>query len=158
MNERPGSIESASMDPWLQQLRHDLVKRALWAARDLRTLLAEGGEPTAADLASLRAGLLSLRAPDGAPCDAVTLLARLRETAPEGLANRLKALAEAVAEAQRAVQRLGSGGLEKSNTKAPRKPGAGREALEQALAALFEVERGFEALATTAPVRKARTH
>ena len=31
------------MPPWLQRVRHDLIKRALWPARDLAALLSEGG-------------------------------------------------------------------------------------------------------------------
>ncbi len=131
MNRRAGSIESAKMDPWLQRLRHDLVKRALWPARDLRAALAEGGSATPADLAALRAGLFDLRAPDGAPCDALTLLARLKDLAPDETLARLglglAALEQAVAAAQVAAQ-------------------TPRQHAEGLLEALSEVERRFDAL------------
>ena len=134
MNQRAVSIESLPMDPWLQRVRHDLVKRALWPARDLRALLAEGGAAAPADLAALRAGLFDLRAPDGAPCDALALLGHLRDLAPEETLARLepglRAFAAAVEAAQAAVGALGS-----------------RQATLAALEALFEVERRFEALA-----------
>ena len=130
MNQRAASIESSAVDPWLQRLRHDLVKRALWPARDLRATLAEGGSATPADLVALRAGLFDLRAPDGAPCDALALLSCLRDLAPEEtlarLAPGLLALEAAVREAQQV---------------------AARGELQPLLAALFEVERRFEALA-----------
>lgn len=131
MNRRAGSIESATMDPWLQRLRHDLVKRALWPARDLRAALAEGDLTTPADLAALRAGLFDLRAPDGAPCDALTLLARLKDLAPDETLARLglglAAFEQAVAAAQVAA----------------RTP---RQHAEGLLEALSEVERRFDAL------------
>ena len=133
MNRRAGSIESAPMDPWLQRLRHDLVKRALWPARDLRAALAEGGRVTAADEAALRAGLLELRAPDGAPCDAVTLLGHLRDLAPEETLARLGPLLAAFGAAVAAAQKT---------AQAPRPQPA-----QAVLAALEEVERRFDTLA-----------
>jgi hypothetical protein len=117
------------MDPWLQRVRHDLVKRALWPARDLRALLAEGGAATPADRAALRAGLFDLRAPDGAPCDARALLGHLVDLAPEETLARLgpglAAFEAAVGAAQAAV-----GGAD----------------LDAALAKLFDLERTFEGL------------
>jgi hypothetical protein len=118
------------MDPWLQQLRHDLVKRALWPARDLRATLAEGGSATPKDLAALRAGLFDLRAPDGASCDALTLLGHLKDTAPgetlQRLGERLAAFEAAVTAAQEVAAQQDAGLL---------------------LGALFELERRFDALA-----------
>ena len=70
------------MDPWLQRLRHDLVKRACWPARDLAALLAEGAAPTGRDVRALRAGLLDLRGPAGEPVEARALLASLSDDAP----------------------------------------------------------------------------
>ena len=65
------------MDPWLKALRHDLVKRAVWPARDLR----ETGER---DLAALRRGLFELTDPEGAPIAAQALWERMRAGAPSG--------------------------------------------------------------------------
>ena len=63
------------MHPWLTALRHDLVKRALWPARDLRD---SGGR----DLAGLRRGLLELVDAEGMPVTAEALFARMRADAP----------------------------------------------------------------------------
>jgi hypothetical protein len=70
------------MDGWLRRLRHDLVKPALWVARDLCEL---GAEPAAADLAQLRRGLEALVDTEGAPITARDLFARLRAEAPAAL-------------------------------------------------------------------------
>ena len=50
------------MDAWLSRLRHDLGKRAVWSARDLREA---GREPGPADMLELRAGLFELRDGEG---------------------------------------------------------------------------------------------
>jgi hypothetical protein len=63
------------MHPWLRALRHDLVKRAVWAARDLRD---SGGN----DPASLRRGLFELTDPEGARISAQALFQRMRGEAP----------------------------------------------------------------------------
>jgi hypothetical protein len=63
------------MHPWLTALRHDLVKRALWPARDLRET---GGR----DPAALRRGLFDLVDAEGAPVTAEALFARLRTSSP----------------------------------------------------------------------------
>ena len=68
--------------PWLSRLRHDLVKRALWPARDL---VDAGTQPTAADAAALRAGLTELVAPDGSPTTARDLWRAFRADAPPGV-------------------------------------------------------------------------
>jgi hypothetical protein len=65
--------------PWLRAVRHDLVKRAVWAARDLR----DSGEQ---DVEALRRGLFELVDAEGAPIPAVDLFARLRARAPAGAA------------------------------------------------------------------------
>ena len=73
------------MDPWLQQLRHDLIKRMTWPARDLAALLAEGAAVTPRDVRALRTGLLELRGADGRPTDAAMLWTVLRAEAPARL-------------------------------------------------------------------------
>src|SRR3954471_9484088 len=84
------------MDPWLRRVRHDLVKRAVWPARDLR----ECGQM---DLEALRRGLRELRDDAGAPIDAAALWSRLRSEAP-GVSHRaLDEFGEAVGAAERAV-------------------------------------------------------
>jgi hypothetical protein len=65
------------MHPWLQALRHDLVKRAVWPARDLR----DAGER---DVAALRRGLMHLTDAGGAPITAAALWEKMRADAPEG--------------------------------------------------------------------------
>jgi hypothetical protein len=84
------------MDPWLRRLKHDLVKRAVWPARDLR----DCGQT---DLDALRRGLRDLRDDSGAPVDAEALWARLRAQAPGVPARALDAFGEALAGASRAV-------------------------------------------------------
>jgi hypothetical protein len=63
------------MHPWLRAVRHDLVKRALWPARDLR----DSGEQ---DVGALRRGLTELRDAEGAPITATALFERMRPGAP----------------------------------------------------------------------------
>ena len=63
------------MHPWLEALRHDLVKRAVWPARDLRDA---GGR----DLRALRRGLMDLSDAGGAPATAAELFARMRADSP----------------------------------------------------------------------------
>ncbi len=67
------------MHPWLQALRHDLVKRAVWPARDLR----DAGEH---DPAALRRGLMQLSDAEGMPVTAEQLFAQMRREAPPGAA------------------------------------------------------------------------
>jgi hypothetical protein len=67
------------MHPWLQALRHDLVKRAVWPARDLR----DAGQR---DPGALRRGLMELTDAEGAPITALALWERLRADAPPGAA------------------------------------------------------------------------
>jgi hypothetical protein len=65
--------------PWLQALRHDLVKRAVWPARDLR-------EARERDPGALRRGLMQLSDAEGAPITAEALFDRMRREAPAGAA------------------------------------------------------------------------
>jgi hypothetical protein len=65
------------MHPWLSALRHDLLKRALWPARDLR-------DQGARDAAALRRGLTQLSDAEGAPITAEALFAQMRRDAPAG--------------------------------------------------------------------------
>ena len=87
--------------PWLSRLRHDLVKRVLWPARDL---LDSGVAPTAAEAAALRAGLHDLVAPDGSPATASDLWRRFRMDAPASVpAAALDAFEQALTAAETAV-------------------------------------------------------
>src|SRR4051812_12920609 len=63
------------MHPWLRALRHDLVKRAVWPARDLR----DSGE---LDPEALRRGLMQLSDAEGGPINAQALFERMRSGAP----------------------------------------------------------------------------
>jgi hypothetical protein len=91
------------MNPWLSRLRHDLVKRAVWPARDLREAARE---PSAADIAQLRAGLLDLRDAEGAPVRALQLWEEMRREAPRLPAAALDSFGDAVAQAERSVAAL----------------------------------------------------
>lgn len=131
------------MDPWLQKVRHDLVKRAAWAARDLRDGLPEGRQPGEAEARALRAGLLELRDGEGATVRAGALFARLRAEAPAGLpAAALDELQRRVAVAEALVQ---APALETDPA-----------ALQRAAEAALEVESAFVLLvrAHGAPARK----
>ena len=92
---------------WLRRLRHDLVKRALWPARDL---VDGGARPTAADAVALRAGLAELVAPDGSPTTARALWRRFRADAPpEVPPPALDAFEQALEAAVQAVDSLPPG-------------------------------------------------
>src|SRR3954469_23904075 len=65
------------MHPWLAMVQHDLVKRAVWPARDQRDL----GQR---DVEALRAGLTRLSDDEGRSVSALQLFARLRRSAPAG--------------------------------------------------------------------------
>src|SRR5712675_3592658 len=90
------------MHPWAARLRHDIVKRAVWAARDLRSL---EGTPSAADVAALRNGLYDLRDEEGAVIDARSLWERMRLKAP-CKAPEVEQFSAAIEEAQTAVDAL----------------------------------------------------
>jgi hypothetical protein len=97
------------MHPWLARLRHDLVKRAAWPARDLCELLESGSPALPPDLRALRAGLFELHAADGSRCDARALWAALLLEAPKELLARerssLDEFAAAIEAAMAAVDR-----------------------------------------------------
>jgi hypothetical protein len=84
------------MHPWLRRLRHDLVKRAVWPARDLRDC---GGT----DLEALRRGVRDLRDESGAPIDPSVLWSRLRADAPRIPVRALDAFGDALAAARGAL-------------------------------------------------------
>ncbi len=118
------------MHPWLSRLRHDLVKRAVWPARDLRDA---PGEPGPADLLRLRRGLLELRDEDGRALTATALWERLRAQAPAVPAAALDAFGGALREAEGAVSSL------------PGRAGSWRAALD----AVLRIEPAFANLART---------
>ncbi len=92
------------MDPWLQRVRHDLLKRALWPARDLAELLEAGRTPTQEELRALRGGLFELRDEQGGACEARGLWARLLQSAPAGMdADALEAFGAGIDSAMNVV-------------------------------------------------------
>ena len=112
------------MDPWIRRLRHDIVKRAVWAARDLRSLERA---PSEADVAALRRGLYDLRDEEGAAVTARSLWKRMRLEAPRNTPE-LERFSDAIEEAHEAVDALPAG-------------------FEAAVSALLRIEERFEALA-----------
>ena len=112
------------MHPWLKRLRHDLVKRAVWPARDLRSL---EGTPSAADVLALRRGLYALEDEEGRETTAFALWELMRSDAPRNTPE-LEQFSRAIAEAHAAVDAL------------PANFGA-------AISALLRIEERFEALA-----------
>jgi hypothetical protein len=121
------------MKAWLQRVRHDLVKRAVWTARDLRDL---GQKPEPRDLRALQSGLRELVDPEGRPIDARALWALLEEEAPEeargaAFESACRALAESIAAADAAV------------ALAAREPARAPEAIS----AVLQIEASFDALA-----------
>jgi len=91
------------MHPWLSRLRHDLVKRAVWPARDLRDA---SREPAQGDLLQLRRGLFDLRDEDGRVSRATEPWERLRAEAPALPPAALDAFGTAVLQAEGAVTGL----------------------------------------------------
>src|SRR5256885_1753796 len=93
------------MKRWLGRVHHDLIKHALWRARDLRDL---GAAPSAGDLAALRRGLLEVPGSDGEPVTASALFFELRAEleGPEAFNDALDDFARAVAAAEAAVAEL----------------------------------------------------
>src|SRR6267143_5058850 len=91
------------MHPWLSRLRHDLVKRAVWPARDLR---GASREPQPGDLAQLQRGLFDLRDDAGHALPASALWERLRAEAPPLPAAPMDAFGAAIQQAERAVAGL----------------------------------------------------
>ena|SRR5256885_11567116 len=112
------------MHPWASRLRHDIVKRAVWAARDLRSL---GRTPSESDVAALRRGLYELRDEEGAAVTARSLWERMRLEAPTNTPE-LKRFSEAIEEAHAAVDVLPAG-------------------FAAAISALLRIEERFEELA-----------
>jgi hypothetical protein len=66
-------LQRAPLDRWLARVRHDLVKRMLWAARDCREL---GKPPVPGEL------LATLYDSEGRATDAATLWTQLRDDFP----------------------------------------------------------------------------
>jgi hypothetical protein len=117
------------MDPWLARLRHDLVKRALWTARDLRDAQQA---PSPSDVRALQAGLRKLIDAEGRHIDARALFALLLEDAPAAARGpACDAFAAALREADEAVA-----GAVQDHARAP-----------AALQAVLLLEPAFEALA-----------
>jgi hypothetical protein len=87
---------STPWNNWFRQLRHDLVKRMLWPARDRRDL---GGEPRHGELA------VSLVDDKGTPTTVEVLWASLRATAPEPGHLALATFETALRKAEVAAQR-----------------------------------------------------
>ncbi len=86
---RPDVVPGAAdIDAWLARLRHDLVKRLLWPARDRRDA---GGAPAPGELVP------RLIDDEGRPATAAALWAALASDAPAGL--DLGAFAAALAHA-----------------------------------------------------------
>jgi hypothetical protein len=112
------------MHPWARRLRHDIVKRAVWAARDLRSL---EGAPSEGDVAALRGGLYDLRDEEGAAVTARSLWERMRSDVPRNTPE-LQQFSQALEEAHAAVDALPAG-------------------FSAAVAALLRLEERFEALA-----------
>jgi hypothetical protein len=92
------------MRRWLLRVRHDLIKHALWQARDLHEA---GQAPGPDDLRRLQRALLELPGADGTPGSA---LKRWRELTaelgplPPAAQEALADFAQAIAAAQAAVQ------------------------------------------------------
>jgi hypothetical protein len=86
------AMVSAEVDAWLARVRHDLVKRLLWPARDRRDA---GGAPAPGELVP------RLIDDEGRPVSAATLWAALAGEAPDGL--DLDAFAAALAGATAAA-------------------------------------------------------
>ena len=112
------------MHPWARRLSHDIVKRAVWAARDLRSL---EGAPAPADVAALRRGLYDLRDEEGAPATARTLWERMRAEVPRKTPE-VDRFSEALEEAHKAVDALPDG-------------------FSKAIVAVLQIEERFEELA-----------
>jgi len=124
-----GFYRIPAVDPWLARLRHDLVKYAVWRARDLRDLRAN---PSPADLAALRSSVLDLRDAQGERVSATELFRRMRgETGAP--ADALDAFARVLLEAEAAV-----GALELRPQSWP-----------AAVEAVLRIESAFESLART---------
>lgn len=119
------------MNAWLAVVKHDLLKHALWCARDLRSLGELAQPPRVEDIAALRRSLLEVLSSEG---DRVTALALWRELRAESSASpaALDAFEAVLAAAQSAVFGLDTG------------TSSGR--FQAALAAVLRLEAAFAAL------------
>lgn len=118
------------MPSFLARLRHDLLKQALWCARDLETLRQAGQPTVAADRRALRRSLLELVDSEGRAATALMVWRELRgeSSAP---AAALDDFERAVVAAETAVQELANSDAE----------------LSQALVAVRQLEEAFSRLA-----------
>src|SRR5438128_2279854 len=100
---------------WLGRVRHDLVKHALWRARDLRET---GAAATAEDVAALRRGVLEMVDAVGRAATASQVWRALRREFEEeagGSGAALDAFERAVVEAEEAARATGDpAGLERA--------------------------------------------
>jgi hypothetical protein len=96
----PPALGAADIDAWLARLRHDLVKRLVWPARDWRDA---GGTPAPGELVP------RLIDDEGRPATAAALWAALAADAPAGL--DLDAFAAALARAGAAAAAGDIGGV-----------------------------------------------
>ncbi len=118
------------MRRWLARLRHDLVKRALIPARDLRELLDRGERARPADVEALARGLLALVDEEGCPATATALWRSFRADLPEAPRAPLDAFERALRAAEERARAL-------------------PEALDEALAATLALGPAFEALSNS---------
>lgn len=122
---------------WVGRVRHDLLKHALWCARDLRALTEGGATPRPSDIAELKQRLLAVPDAEGQSVSIGVrwreLRAELEETGlhlPLAVAS-LDAFARAVDAAETAARRLA------------RHPSEWAAVLD----AVFAIESAFQALA-----------
>jgi hypothetical protein len=91
-------IVDSETNDWLARVRHDLIKRALWAARDLEQ---SGGKPGPQDWPLLRRALHDLCDDEGKVCDAQALWAQfVAQAPPSSDRQRLLRVTKAIANAQ----------------------------------------------------------
>jgi hypothetical protein len=90
-----GSARVSPWDAWLRRLRHDLVKRLLWPARDRRDI---GGPVCAGEL------VVALVDDEGNPTTAEAMWLALREGAPDPDHPAVVAFAHAVLDAVSAAR------------------------------------------------------
>jgi|GEM_PF-1419258 len=125
------------MTPWLARVRHDMLKPALWPARDLRELLNAKKVPAAADVKALHAGLFALRDDDGTACDARLLWAKCLQSKPAHLdAGTLDSFGAGLDSAMNVVGHAAAG---------PASP----RVLEEAIEAVLALEGLFNTLAAS---------
>jgi hypothetical protein len=85
------------MHPWLAAVRHDLLKRVVWPARDQRDLQQR-------DLEALRRGLRELTDDEGRRVTAVALFQKLRQSAPDPAHAACDEFARALQRAEAALE------------------------------------------------------